>query len=230
MQLQEKQHLIAYLSQFVTAARQQTLQAVLQKRSRHVTVILEDIYQPHNASACLRSCDSFGIQDVHIIENRNDFNLNPEVSVGSERWLTLYRYNQPKINNSKICLETLKNQGYKILATTPREDATPLEQVPIEEKLGLMFGTELNGLSDYAFSQADHFVRIPMVGFSESFNISVSVALCLYDITTRLRKSNINWGLSEIEQAEIQIKWLRQSIRGGELIEQKFINQCMNES
>jgi tRNA (guanosine-2'-O-)-methyltransferase len=224
MLLHEKQDLITHLSQFVTEARQQKIESVVQQRTRQVTVILEDIYQPHNASACLRNCDSFGVQDVHIIENRNDFDLNREVSLGSHRWLTISRYNQPKINNTKICLEKLKSQGYKIVATTPHEEEVTIEQISVEEKLGLMFGTELNGLSDEAVSQADYLVRIPMVGFSESFNISVSVALCLYEITTKLRASNLDWKLSELERVEIQLQWLQQSIRGGQFIDNQFIN------
>ena len=241
MKLSEKKDLITNLSEFVTEARRQKIESILQQRTRHVTVILEDIYQPHNASACLRSCESFGVQDVHIIENRNDFDLNREVSVGSDRWLSLYRYKQqcdpaeisstregaptePEINHTKICLEKLKSQGYKIVATTPHEKEMTVEQISVEEKLGLMFGTELNGLSDYAFSQADYLVRIPMVGFSESFNISVSVALCLYEITKRLRESNIDWRLNEIEQVEIKLKWLRQSIRGSSSIEKRLLN------
>ncbi|MEA5499929.1 RNA methyltransferase [Limnoraphis robusta] len=230
MLLPEKQDLIADLSQFVTAERQQKIESVLQQRTRHITVILEDIFQSNNVSACLRNCECFGVQDLHIIDKRNDFDLLREVSVGSEQWLTLYRYNQPKINNTQICLEKLKSQGYKIVATTPDPKAITIEQISVEDKLALMFGTELNGLSDDAFSQADYLVRIPMVGFSESFNISVSVALCLYEILSRLKNSKINWRLSEIERLEIQINWLRQSVRGSRLLEEKLSNQSSSHS
>ena len=228
MKQADKKDLITYLSQFVTEERKQKIDQISQQRTRWVTVVLEDIYQPHHASACLRSCDGFGVQDVHIIENRNSFDLNRDVSLGSDRWLTLYRYTQKEINNTQLCLDKLKEQGYKIVATTPHEKDIKIEQVPVDQKLALLFGTELNGLSDHAFSQADYFVRIPMFGFSESFNISVSVALCLYEITTRLRRSETDWSLSESEKLEIQLSWLRQSIRGGTLIEQKFITELQS--
>ncbi|MGB3509481.1 MAG: RNA methyltransferase [Microcoleaceae cyanobacterium] len=223
MQLEEKQQLIAYLTQFVTASRREKIGEILQQRTRYVTVILEDIYQPHNASAVLRSCDSFGVQDVHIVENKNIFTITQGVTMGSDRWLTLYRYNQREINNTKECLEKLKSEGYTIAATTPHEQQITIEKLPVNTKLALMFGSEINGLSEYAQKNADVCVKIPMVGFSESFNISVSAALCLYDVMTRLRKEHNNWELTQAEKLELELNWLRKSIKAGELIEKKFL-------
>jgi len=222
MQLEEKQQLITYLSQFVTIARWEKIRSVLQQRTRYITVILEDIYQPHNASAVLRSCDSFGVQDVHIVENKNIFTITQGVTIGSDRWLTLYRYNQPGINNTEECLKRLKNEGYIIAATTPHKEQITIEELSVKTKIALMFGSEINGLSEYAQNNADVSVKIPMVGFSESFNISVSAALCLYDVMSRLKKEHNNWELTEIEKLDLELDWLRKSIRGGELIEKKF--------
>ncbi len=222
MQLQEKQELIDYLKQFITEARWTKMQRVLQQRTRRVTVVLEDIYQPHNASAVLRSCDGFGVQDVHVVENRNPFDLSKGVTVGSEQWLTLHRYNQKETNNTQQCLSQLKARGYQLVATTPHERETTLNRIPVDGKVAVLFGAELTGLSEAAIAQADIAMRIPMVGFSESFNISVSAALCLYDLTTRLRQQTQDWGLSEEEKADIQLQWLRQSRRASQILEQKF--------
>ncbi len=225
MQLEEKQQLITYLSQFVTTSRHERIASVLQQRTRYITVVLEDIYQPHNASAVLRSCDSFGVQDIHIVENKNLFTITQGVSVGSERWLTLYRYNQRGINNTQECLTKLKNEGYVIAATTPHENQITIEQLSVNTKLALMFGSEINGLSEYSQNNTDVSVRIPMVGFSESFNISVSVALCLYDVMNRLRKQHNHWELTEAEKLDLELNWLRKSIKGGELIEKIFLKK-----
>ncbi len=225
MQLEEKQQLITYLSQFVTIARRQKILSVLQERTRYITVILEDIYQPHNASAVLRSCDSFGVQDVHIVENKNIFTITQGVTIGSDRWLTLYRYNQPSINNTEECLKRLKNEGYIIAATTLYKEQITIEQLSVNTKVALMFGSEINGLSEYAQNNADVSVKIPMVGFSESFNISVSAALCLYDVMNRLKKEHHNWELTETEKLDLELDWLRKSIKAGELIEKKFLRQ-----
>ncbi len=225
MQLEEKQQLITYLSQFVTIARWEKIVSVLQERTRYITVILEDIYQPHNASAVLRSCDSFGVQDVHIVENKNIFTITQGVTIGSDRWLTLYRYNQQGINNTEECLKRLKSEGYIIAATTLYKEQITIEQLSVNKKVALMFGSEINGLSEYAQNNADVSVKIPMVGFSESFNISVSAALCLYDVMNRLRKEHHNWELTEIEKLDLELDWLRKSIKAGELIEKKFLRQ-----
>jgi len=214
--------LFEYLTQFVTDEKIEIFRKVLNQRTRHITVVLEDIYQPHNASAVLRSCDGFGIQDVHIIENRNYFEVNKGVTIGSDKWLTINRYHQLKVNNSALCMNRLRNEGYRIIATTPHKNDYDLPDLPISEKVAVFFGAEKEGLSQYVLDEADDYVKIPMYGFSESFNISVSVALTLYDLTSRLRKLNLNWQLNEKEKFDLLLEWVKKSIRRSDLIEQKF--------
>lgn len=213
---------IEFLSDFVTPSRLEKIQQVLSGRTRHVTVVLEDIYQPHNASAVLRSCECFGVQDVHIIENRNDYEINPEVVMGATKWLNLHRYRDGEFN-TKTCLSKLKQQGYQLIATSPHEDDfTPLN-LPLDKPVALLFGTEQEGLSPLARQMADYFVRIPMAGFTESFNISVSAAICLYELTNRLRKSDIPWPLTEDQHDELQLAWLKASIKSPELLVKRFL-------
>lgn len=206
-----KQSLATYLAQFVTEPRRHLIEAVLAQRTRHITVMLENIFQPHNASAVLRSCDCFGVQDVHVVEDENEYRINRDVALGSNKWLTLHRYRTAAKDNTARCIEALRHQGYRIVATTLAEGAIPLHSLPIDHKLALCFGTEEHGLSPVAHELADTFVHIPMVGFTQSFNISVSAALCLYDLTHRLRRANVAWQLSEAEQLTLRIEWLRQS-------------------
>ncbi|MEM1427250.1 MAG: RNA methyltransferase, partial [Cyanobacteria bacterium P01_H01_bin.130] len=120
----QKADLIAHFQEFLTENRRDRFRTVLSKRTRQITVVLEDIYQPHNASAVLRSCDGFGVQDIHTIETRNDFSPNRNVSIGADRWLTLHRHNQANANNTTACLSKLKSQGYTLVATTPHTTAT----------------------------------------------------------------------------------------------------------
>ena len=101
--------LLQYLSKHITPERLNLFKRIIENRTKHITVVLEDIYQSQNASAVLRSCDCFGIQDVHIIENRNEFKLDTEVSLGSSKWLTLTKYNQ-KENNSLAAIKNLKKE------------------------------------------------------------------------------------------------------------------------
>ncbi len=225
MDTTRKTELINYLREFATELRWQKIEEVVQQRTRHLTVVVEDIYQPHNASAVLRSCDGFGIQDVHIIENSNRFEASSQVTIGADQWLTLTRYKQPSIDNTEACFSRLKEKGYRIIATSPHENDVNLNDLPITGRTALVFGTELDGISERAKELADGFVKIPMAGFSESFNISVSAAVCLYNLTRRLRASDVNWQLSDEEMVELKLNWLKQSIKAGEQLEKAFLDQ-----
>lgn len=225
MDVDLKLDLIDYLRQFATQDRWQTINRVLEKRTRYLTVVLEDIYQPHNASAVLRSCDGFGIQDVHIIENKNEFDPNKGVTIGADKWISLQSYNQPQKNNTKQCYQHLRQKGYQIIATTPHEDDVTIDEVALDRKVALVFGAELTGLSDYALEHADGYAKIPMVGFSESFNISVSAALCLYELSTRLRKSRDDWQLTEEEITNLQFDWLKRSVRAPEKLIRRYLSE-----
>lgn len=214
--------LVNYLSQFISETRRTKFDEVLKYRTRHITIVLEDLYQPHNASAVLRSCDIFGIQDIHIIENKNAYTVNKDIAMGSPKWLNLHKYRKHE-NNSLTCIKNLKERGYRIIATSPNENVSTIDELTIEKPLALFFGTELTGISETVMEQADEFVKIPMYGFTESFNISVSAALCLRSIIEKLHKSNIEWHLNDLEKEELLLKWLRNSIRKVELIEKDFL-------
>lgn len=214
-----------YLKEFVTQERLDRIDEVLSYRTRHITVVLEDLYQPHNASAVLRSCDGFGIQDVHIIENRNLFDASKGVTIGADKWLTLSRYSETGKNSTKSCFDELRQKGYKIIATTPHEEDSDLNDLEISSKTALVFGAELEGLSKEALDEADGYVKIPMYGFSESFNISVSAAVSLYDLTSRMRNEVTGWQLSQEEVEELLHDWVKKSIKAGNELEARFLKE-----
>ena len=219
-----KEKLVTYLQQFVTERRLKQIERVLNNRTRYITVVLEDIFQPHNASAVLRSCECFGIQDVHIIENRNKYRINPDVALGSSKWLTLRKYNQ-KTNNTLTAIDSLKSNGYCIVATTPDEQAGSLEEFNIREgKFALLFGTEMEGLSVEAMGLADKSIRIPQYGFTQSFNISVAAAIILYGLVNTLRNSDVSWKLDDKEKLNLKLLWLKNSIRHPDAIERFLID------
>lgn len=219
-----KKELIAFLSNLISENRIEKFDEVLNYRTKHISVVLEDIYQPHNASAVLRSCDIFGIQNIHVIENRNTYTINPDVALGSAKWLSLHKYKKND-NNTLTCLNNLKEEGYKIVATSPYEKYPTLDELSITQPLALVFGTELTGISDTVINNADEFVRIPMYGFTESFNISVCAALCLHTLVNKLHKSDINWKISEDEKDEIVLQWLKTSIKKSDIIEKAFLGK-----
>ncbi len=220
--------LITYLSQFISETRRAKFDTVLNYRTRHITVVLEDLYQPHNASAVLRSCDIFGIQDIHIIENKNAYTVNKDIALGAPKWLDLHKYRKEE-NNSLDCIKKLKDQGYRIVATTPHEKDCNLEDLPVDKPLALFFGTELTGISDTVREYADEYVKIPMYGFTESFNISVCAALCLHSLKEKLHRTEIDWHLNDIEKEDLLLRWLRNSIQKVELIEKDYFLKKNNK-
>ena len=222
-------NLLKYLSTFVTTERLALFEKILEERTRYITVVLEDIYQSQNASAVLRTCDCFGIQDVHVIENRNIFDVNKEVALGASKWLTIQKYNQ-KQNNSLEAIQTLRKQGYRIVATTPhRDDQSLINFDLLKGKVALVFGSELPGISEMILNEADEFLKIPMYGFTESFNISVSAALVLHHLSIMMRElKQLEWRLTKTEKEEIKLQWIRNTIKRSHLLEERFLQEQIN--
>lgn len=224
MTTSEKQDLLNYLYNFLSENKMNLFEKVIADRTKHVTVALENIFQPQNASAVLRTSDVFGIQDVHVIENDNEYNVNPRVVHGASKWINLHKYNE-KDNNTLDCINKLKADGYKVYGTTPHTDDCLIQDIPLDNKVALMFGTELTGLSDIAMANVDGFVKIPMYGFTESLNISVSASICLYELKKRLKNSDINWQLPEDDKLDQLIVWAKKVIKDGTLIEKQYLEK-----
>ena len=219
-----KKELVEYLKKFVSEKRLQLFYEKLNLRTRNITVVLEDIFQSRNISAALRSADCFGIQDIHIIENKNKYLIDESVSLGAGKWINVIQYNQKK-NNTYDCIKYLKNEGYQIIATTPHNSDINLNDFDTKNnKIALLLGSELNGLSEEALELADIKMKINMYGFTESLNISVSAAICCQHLTNKLRK-NDDWKLKEDEKLDILLDWLRNTIKSSKQIEEKFLKK-----
>lgn len=199
-----------FLNQFITPERIAKQEGVLENRTKYITAVIEDIYQPHNASAVIRTCDCFGIQDLHIIENKNDYRVNPKVALGSGQWVNVIKHKEEE-NNSLSCLNELKSKGYKIVATTPHTENS-IYDLSLDQPVALVFGNEKEGISDLVMKNADELVNIPMYGFTESFNISVSAALCLSLLSEKLRTTDINWQLTEEEKTTLMVDWAKKHL------------------
>jgi tRNA (guanosine-2'-O-)-methyltransferase len=229
MCVEEKREFLNFLLGFITERRRELFYKVIENRTRHITIVLEDIYQPHNASATLRTSEIYGIQDVYVIENKNKYSVNPDVALGANKWINLHKFNQEGVNNTIECYNYLRSKGYKIFATTPHRNDITLFDLPVEDdKIALVFGSELPGLSDIAIENADGYVKIPMYGFTESFNISVSVAIFLSHLVERLHRSNVNWKLSDEEKLDILIRWAKNSVRKPDILEKEFFKTKKN--
>ncbi len=203
----------------------QKFDSIILDRTKHITVVLENIFQPHNSAAVLRSCDCFGVQDIHVIENSNRFKPNKDIDMGSSKWLDIHHY-KAKDENTIDCINSLKAKGYKIVATTPHTNDCLIEELPLDQPVALLFGTEATGLTQTAMDHADAFVKLPMYGFTESYNISVSVALALYSVTERMRKTEgLKWELSPEENVQIRLDWAKKVVKHSKKVENFLIEQ-----
>jgi len=212
-----------HFSQYITDHKKHFIERVLNERTRQITLVLEDIYQSQNASAVVRTCECLGLQDIHIIEEDSKYSVNKRVLKGANKWIDLYRYKMKGFNNTEICFRKLRELGYQIVATDPSPDGMSINEVPVDKKIAVVMGNELKGTSGYALAHADQKIFIPMHGFTESFNISVSAAICLNTLLTKMRASTVAWQLSEGEKDTLRLQWYRKVVRRSDLIEQEFL-------
>ncbi|MCX7862201.1 MAG: RNA methyltransferase [Bacteroidales bacterium] len=223
----DNQKIISFLKEFVSEQRFSLFQEKLNERTRYASVLIENVYQSHNASAIIRTCEALGFQDVYVFERKNNFAPNDEIALGAEKWLNIHKYQASSLSLIQL-IDKLKNNDYRIIATTLHHKSTSLYEFNIMKgKCIFMFGTEKEGLSDEAISLADEYIKIPVYGFTESFNVSVSVGIILSHIAQELRKNCIHYSLSPKEKEEILIQWLVQSIPSGKKILERFLQQTI---
>ena len=209
---------LTYLENIVSERRKERFLEVLENRTKHLTIVCEDLFQLHNTSAVMRSCEVFGLQDLHVIEQKFGKTIDKEIALGAEKWVDIHRY-----NNNQTCIDSLKAKGYQIVATTPHVDAYHLEDFDVSKPSAIFFGTERLGLSDDIMKQADTYLKIPMVGFTESLNISVSAAIVIQQLTNKLRRSEVDWKLTEQEMLEKKIDWCRKSIKDINFVTERYL-------
>ena len=209
--------LLEHLLSFLTERRKNLFEEVISKRTRHFTIATEDVYQLHNTSAVMRSCDVFGIQDLHVIEEKVSKKIDREIAMGAQKWVNIDRH-----NSTKECINNLKENGYQIIATTPHNNSAELKDFDISKKSAFFFGKEKEGLSDIVLDAADGYLKIPMYGFTESLNISVAAAIILQTLVSKLKDSDIDWELSEQEKNQIRLHWAKMSIKSSTKIIERF--------
>ena len=217
----ENKFVLKEFYEIITSNKISLFDRIAAERTRYLTIALENIYQEHNASAVLRTCDCFGIQDLQVIEKDNQYQIQRDIAMGSGRWVDIHNFSD-ELGPTETCISALKEKGYQIVATSPHADAYNVHDIPIDKPLAFFFGTEKDGLSKEMMNAADLHVRIPMYGFTESFNISVSVAILLQTIRQRLELSECDWKLTEDEQIALKIQWCEKIVSGGEAVGKEF--------
>lgn len=210
----------AYMSQFLTEERVEVLRRTLASRTRYMTILTENTFHPQNASALVRHCEAFGLQDLHTVETRCKFNPNVNIVRGTDKWVDITRH-----ESTAEAISTLKGAGYRLVATTPhRESCTPETFDVAKGPFCLVFGTEHAGVSDEIIEAADEYLRIPMCGMVESLNVSASAAILIYMLSQRMRLTpSIDWALGEDDACEMLFRWVMSSVKDSErILEREF--------
>ena len=209
-----------YMAGFLTEERMAVLQRTLAKRTRYMTILTENTFHPQNASALVRHCEAFGLQELHTVETLCKFNPNVNIVRGTDKWVDITRH-----ESTTEALATLKGAGYRIVATTPhRQSCTPESFNVADGPFCLVFGTEHAGVSDEIIEAADEYLRIPMCGMVESLNVSASAAILIYMLSQRMRLSPaIDWRLKEDDAREMLFRWVMSSVRDAQrILERQF--------
>ena len=162
----------------MTPERKQKLQAVLSKRQSDITVVLENVFDPHNISAVMRTCDAVGVQEIYILNNRipRHKKWGARSSSSAAKWLTVHQF-----EDAEKCFLSLRKHYSKILTTHLSSDAVGLYDINMTEPIALVFGNEHSGVSDEIRALSDGNFVIPQVGIIRSLNISVACAVTLYE-------------------------------------------------
>ena len=203
-----------YLAEFLLPERTETLRRAAAMRTKYMTVMTENTFHPHNASALIRHCEAFGVQTMHTVESLCRFDPSTGIVRGTDKWVDIERY-----ASTADALAALRREGYRIVATTPhRESCTPETFDVGKGRFALVFGTEHAGITDEVTASADEFLRIPMCGMVESLNVSASAAILIYMLSERMHREVEGWQLSELERAEMLYRWSRECVKDAEAI------------
>lgn len=213
--------LYSHLYPYLTRNRAHRIDSVLKQRTRWVRVVMENVYIDRNEGAIMRSCDAFGIQDVHLINHQPAAKLTRNMARGAEKWLTKHAHSGEDATGTLDCIEYLRNKGVRVIATAPEASKT-LHDLSLEQPIALAFGTEKEGITSTMKKHADELIRIPMLGFTESLNVSVAAALLLQNCASRLREEHRPWQLSSAEQEQLRLEWTIKSIKNAPSLLKRF--------
>ena len=219
LSLEELRERIDYLSSFLLESRIDTLTRALDMRTEYITVMTENMFHAQNASAIVRHCEAFGVQNIHTVEELCPFLPTLNIALGTDKWIDINRH-----ATTADAIKSLREQGYRIIATTPHHKSCTPETFDVTKgKFVLVFGTEKTGVSEEILAEADEYLQIPMCGMVDSLNVSASAAILIYMLSQRMRLECENWQLSEEKYARTLYDWYRYAVRDSEaLLERKY--------
>ncbi|WP_312078200.1 RNA methyltransferase [Chryseobacterium sp.] len=207
-----------YLQQFLTEERLRKIEHFAPESSDFILPVIEDIYQFRNAAAIVRSVEACGFHKVVALQEEYSFEPNLRVTKGADTWVEV-----EKLPRNMESFKNIKDRGYKMVAVSLEKNAQFLPEYEITEPIALVFGTEMQGVTEEILDFADETLAIPMYGFTRSFNVSVAASICMYELKQKLIKSNIDYKLNEEKLLKMKIRWAVNSMRSGDQIFEKYL-------
>jgi tRNA (guanosine-2'-O-)-methyltransferase len=214
---------IAFLEQHISAHRLAKVRQVLAQRTRHLTVVLENLYHPENGNAVMRSVECFGLQEMQVIQEKYDWKYSLKIARGAAKWAELNAYDAQN-GGAAACYAHLRSRGYQLVATDPQPGSCTAQNLDLSKPVALIFGTESTGVDPQTLAMADARIHIPMVGFTESFNISVSAGILLAQLRQRLEQEVVGWALEQEDAEAVYEDWLMKSVRHAEAMVRSLAN------
>ncbi|MBL0691416.1 MAG: RNA methyltransferase [SAR324 cluster bacterium] len=218
---QQKESLLDKFSPFITDARKKKILEVINLRTSALTVVLEDLYQPHNIGACLRSCELLGLTKVHIVENRNPYKDNAAVSLGSAKWLEIIKHKIAKPADYQLMFKKLIHDNYTIVTTNLNQPSVEIGKLDLRKKIAVCFGSEELGLSPHI--KGDYNIKLPSFGFTQSYNVSVAVALTIFAWREAIKQQNITLNISKHEKIDLMLDWYMKIAPASEQLLNQFL-------
>ena len=202
-----------------------TLCRALDMRTEYITVLTENMFHAQNASAIVRHCEAFGVQNIHTVEELCPFLPTLNIALGTDKWIDIHHH-----ATTREALDALRKEGYRIVATTPHHKSCTPETFDVTKgKFALVFGTEKTGVSDEVLAEADEYLQIPMCGMVDSLNVSASAAILIYMLSERMRAECQNWQLEEEPKARRLYDWCRYSVKDAEALLERRENAKQDE-
>ncbi len=196
------------LSPFVSEERLARMRDVLTRRTRNLVLVAEDLYDPHNMSAVVRTAEAHGVQELHVVEGRTRFAPHKKITLGAHSWMDIHRYGQPA-----DCLAHLRDRGFQVVTGALTPESVPIHAIDFSRPTAMVFGNEHEGLTSAFLDCADQVFQIPMYGFTQSLNISVSAAIAtFFAVNERIRLLGQSGDLSDEDQAQILDEWLKRTV------------------
>ena len=212
--IEQCQAQIDYLAQFMLPERLATLRRAVENRTKYMTLMAENMFHPQNASALVRHCEAFGVQELHTVQTLCKFNPNVNIVRGTDKWIDIHHH-----SSTTSALNHLKSEGYRIVATTPHKQSCTPESFDVTKgKFVIVMGTEKTGISDEVMAAADEFLRIPMCGMVESLNVSACAAIIVYMLSERMRHEVEDWKMTEEEQIRTLHHWLVDTVKDADAL------------